>query len=128
MDYERFFREPEICSIFRLLELMLEQERTEEMKLDCGRCHRFMTNRRVPSDICALSYNRESYLPLRRFLSLEIRSSPLVVWNLCFIFVFFCIFFSRVIYIMQSNDRESAVRFLLNVANKVAFLTEFILH
>ena len=32
------------------------------------------------------------------------------------------------IYIMQSNDRESAVRFLLNVANKVAFLTEFILH
>lgn len=32
---------------------------------------------------------------------------------------FFLLFLSRVIYIMQSTDQQTAVRFLLNLANKV---------
>ena len=36
-----------------------------------------------------------------------------------FLFSFSCWFFSRVIYIMQSTDQQTAVRFLLNLANKV---------
>ena len=32
---------------------------------------------------------------------------------------FFLLVFARVIYIMQSTDQQTAVRFLLNLANKV---------
>ena len=36
-----------------------------------------------------------------------------------FSFFFFLLVLSRVIYIMQSTDQQTAVRFLLNLANKV---------
>ena len=36
-----------------------------------------------------------------------------------FSFLFFLLVLSRVIYIMQSTDQQTAVRFLLNLANKV---------